>query len=113
MYRDLRISGSVELPAEARDTSCSGKMLRLLDMQRHDLIRHACTWKNSVAGHYSGNTKRQGDCMSASLKKTGKSTIGRHPERGSYDRAAAHAILDEALVAHVGFDTDDGVVVVP
>jgi hypothetical protein len=51
--------------------------------------------------------------MSASLKKTGKSTIGRHPERGSYDRAAAHAILDEALVAHVGFDTDDGVVVVP
>jgi nitroimidazol reductase NimA-like FMN-containing flavoprotein (pyridoxamine 5'-phosphate oxidase superfamily) len=51
--------------------------------------------------------------MSATLKKTKKSTIGRHPERGTYDRAAAHAILDEALVAHVGFDTDDGIVVVP
>lgn len=51
--------------------------------------------------------------MSATLKKTGKSTIGRHPERGSYDRAAAHAILDEGLVAHVGFDTGEGVVVVP
>lgn len=51
--------------------------------------------------------------MSATLRKTKKSTIGRHPERGSYDRAAAHAILDEGLVAHVGFDTSDGVVVVP
>jgi nitroimidazol reductase NimA-like FMN-containing flavoprotein (pyridoxamine 5'-phosphate oxidase superfamily) len=51
--------------------------------------------------------------MSATLKKTKKSTIGRHLERGSYDRAAAHAIFDEGLVAHVGFDTGDGVVVVP
>ena len=37
----------------------------------------------------------------------------RLPERGSYDRAAAHAVLDEGLVAHVGIATDDGPVVIP
>lgn len=37
----------------------------------------------------------------------------RVPERGSYDRAAAHAILDEGLVAHVGLATDEGPVVIP
>jgi hypothetical protein len=35
------------------------------------------------------------------------------PERASYDREAAHAILDEGLVAHVGLSTDDGPVVIP
>jgi len=35
------------------------------------------------------------------------------PERASYDRQAAHAILDEGLVAHVGLSTDDGPVVIP
>jgi uncharacterized protein len=35
------------------------------------------------------------------------------PERGSYDRALAHAILDEGVVAHVGLTTDDGPVVIP
>jgi nitroimidazol reductase NimA-like FMN-containing flavoprotein (pyridoxamine 5'-phosphate oxidase superfamily) len=35
------------------------------------------------------------------------------PERASYDREAAHAILDEGLVAHVGLATDDGPVVIP
>ncbi len=42
-----------------------------------------------------------------------RTTVRRLPERGSYDRAAAHAILDEALVAHVGVATDDGPVVIP
>jgi uncharacterized protein len=35
------------------------------------------------------------------------------PERGSYDRALAHAVLDEGIVAHVGLATDDGPVVIP
>jgi nitroimidazol reductase NimA-like FMN-containing flavoprotein (pyridoxamine 5'-phosphate oxidase superfamily) len=42
-----------------------------------------------------------------------RTTVRRLPERGSYDRAAAHAILDEGLVAHVGLATDDGPVVIP
>ena len=42
-----------------------------------------------------------------------RTEVRRLPERGLYDRAAAHAILDEALVAHVGLATDDGPVVIP
>ncbi|MDH3517424.1 MAG: pyridoxamine 5'-phosphate oxidase family protein [Acidimicrobiia bacterium] len=41
-----------------------------------------------------------------------KTDIQRHPERGSSDRLAAYAILDEALLCHVGFD-DEGPVVIP
>ena len=51
--------------------------------------------------------------VSNQLIQTKRTTIGRHPERGHYDRAVANAILDEALVAHVGFDTGDGVTVLP
>lgn len=47
------------------------------------------------------------------LRKTDRTSIGRHSERGSYDRETAYAILDEALVAHVGFDSGNGVIVVP
>ena len=42
-----------------------------------------------------------------------RTQVRRLPERGSYDRAAAHAILDEGLVAHVGLAGDDGPVVIP
>ena len=42
-----------------------------------------------------------------------RATVRRVPERGSYDRAAAHAILDEGMVAHVGMATADGPVVIP
>ena len=42
-----------------------------------------------------------------------RTTVRRLPERGSYDRATAHAILDEGLVAHVGLATDEGPVVIP
>jgi uncharacterized protein len=42
-----------------------------------------------------------------------RTTVRRLPERGSYDRATAHAILDEGLVAHVGLSTDEGPVVIP
>jgi nitroimidazol reductase NimA-like FMN-containing flavoprotein (pyridoxamine 5'-phosphate oxidase superfamily) len=37
-----------------------------------------------------------------------RNEIRRLPERGSYDRATINAILDEALVCHVGFIADDG-----
>ena len=51
--------------------------------------------------------------MSTELHQTNRTTISRHAERGSYDRATAYAILDEGMVAHVGFDTGTGVTVIP
>ncbi|MFO0747958.1 MAG: pyridoxamine 5'-phosphate oxidase family protein [Myxococcota bacterium] len=47
------------------------------------------------------------------LTRTDHSRIRRHPERGSYDRAEAYAVLDEALVAHVGFVHDGRPFVLP
>ena len=37
-----------------------------------------------------------------------RSEIRRLPDRGSYDRTTIHAILDEALICHVGFLDDGG-----
>lgn len=51
--------------------------------------------------------------MKNALHKTSKTSISRHSERGSYDREAAYAVLDEGLVAHVGLDAGDGVMVIP
>ena len=51
--------------------------------------------------------------MSESLKRTDRTSISRHAERASYDRATAFAILDEALVAHIGLDVGNGVTVIP
>ena len=31
----------------------------------------------------------------------------RRPDRASYDKAAVHAVLDEGLIAHVGFVDHD------
>lgn len=42
-----------------------------------------------------------------------RATVRRQPDRGSYDRDVAHAILDEAMVGHVGLTTPDGPVVIP
>ena len=47
------------------------------------------------------------------LEQTNRTTISRHSERGSYDRDTAYVILDEGMVAHVGFDTGSGVTVIP
>jgi nitroimidazol reductase NimA-like FMN-containing flavoprotein (pyridoxamine 5'-phosphate oxidase superfamily) len=35
--------------------------------------------------------------------KSERTTVRRMPRRGAYDRATVHAILDEALICHVGF----------
>ena len=51
--------------------------------------------------------------MAENLRKTDRTTITRHTERGSYDRDLAYAILDEGLIAHVGLDDGRGVMVVP
>lgn len=49
----------------------------------------------------------------AELTETDRTKLRRHPERGTFDRAAAHAILDEAYLAHVGFVVDGAPKVLP
>ena len=44
---------------------------------------------------------------------TPRSRVRRIPKRGRYDRATIDAILDEALVAHVGLTVDDQPFVIP
>ena len=51
--------------------------------------------------------------MTTDLQQTDRTTISRHGERASYDRETANAILDEGMVAHVGFDVGNGVTVIP
>jgi nitroimidazol reductase NimA-like FMN-containing flavoprotein (pyridoxamine 5'-phosphate oxidase superfamily) len=47
------------------------------------------------------------------VQTTERTTLRRKKERGSTDRALLDAILDEALIAHVGFTADHGPVVLP
>jgi nitroimidazol reductase NimA-like FMN-containing flavoprotein (pyridoxamine 5'-phosphate oxidase superfamily) len=42
-----------------------------------------------------------------------RTTVKRHPERADYDRATIDAILDEALICHVGFVHDAQPYVIP
>lgn len=44
---------------------------------------------------------------------TERSTIQRLPSRGSYDRKEIYDILDQGILAHVGFTTARGPVVIP
>jgi nitroimidazol reductase NimA-like FMN-containing flavoprotein (pyridoxamine 5'-phosphate oxidase superfamily) len=44
--------------------------------------------------------------MGDRLLETARTNVRRRGDRGSFDRALAYAILDEALVAHVGFAVD-------
>lgn len=44
---------------------------------------------------------------------TPRTTLKRLPARGRYDRAAVHAVLDEALVCHAGFVHEGSPVVIP
>jgi nitroimidazol reductase NimA-like FMN-containing flavoprotein (pyridoxamine 5'-phosphate oxidase superfamily) len=44
---------------------------------------------------------------------TPRTTLKRLAARGRHDRAAVHAILDEALVCHVGFSHEGAPVVIP
>jgi nitroimidazol reductase NimA-like FMN-containing flavoprotein (pyridoxamine 5'-phosphate oxidase superfamily) len=47
------------------------------------------------------------------IPPTPRTTHQRRPHRGSHDRAAIYAILDEALVCHVGFVADGQPFVIP
>lgn len=47
------------------------------------------------------------------LEQTPRTTLKRLPKRGTYDRETIHAILDEALICHVGFVVDGAPYVIP
>ena len=49
----------------------------------------------------------------ADFEKTGRTRVVRKPDRGRYDRATVYAILDEALICHVGIVEDGRPVVIP
>jgi nitroimidazol reductase NimA-like FMN-containing flavoprotein (pyridoxamine 5'-phosphate oxidase superfamily) len=44
---------------------------------------------------------------------TARTTVKRHPERGDYDRDVIDAILDEALICHLGFLVEGQPFVIP
>ncbi len=47
------------------------------------------------------------------LEQSERTRIHRLPQRGSYDQETIHAILDEALICHVGFIVEGRPVVIP
>jgi nitroimidazol reductase NimA-like FMN-containing flavoprotein (pyridoxamine 5'-phosphate oxidase superfamily)/GNAT superfamily N-acetyltransferase len=48
-----------------------------------------------------------------SLLVTSRTRLSRHPERGAHERATIDAILDEALIGHLGVTLEHGPAVVP
>lgn len=51
--------------------------------------------------------------MTETLPITDRTKVRRLAKRGHYDRATIHAIVDEALICHVGFIVDGAPVVIP
>ncbi len=51
--------------------------------------------------------------MSETLAQTDRTKLRRSAERGSFDRALAHSIIDESYLAHVGFVVDGAPKVLP
>ena len=47
------------------------------------------------------------------FQPTERSTIRRLPGRGSYDKTKVYEVLDQGILAHVGFNTSHGPVVIP
>lgn len=54
-----------------------------------------------------------GDTVSSSTRVTPRSRVRRLPQRGSHERAVIDAVLDEGLVAHVGFVHEGSPFVIP
>ena len=49
----------------------------------------------------------------SAYRQTARTTTTRHGERGSYDRDAVHALLDEQLLCHLGYVVDGAPRVLP
>jgi nitroimidazol reductase NimA-like FMN-containing flavoprotein (pyridoxamine 5'-phosphate oxidase superfamily) len=54
-----------------------------------------------------------GTMVAMTLSPTARSTLRRHRERGRYERAELYAVLDSALVCHLGLVLGDAPVVLP
>src|SRR5258707_5225945 len=50
---------------------------------------------------------------SGSFRTTERARVRRHPERAHYDRETVHAILDAALMCHIGYVIDGNPYVTP
>lgn len=51
--------------------------------------------------------------MKEKIEQTDKTKLKRIPKRGSFDRETIYAILDEAIVCHVGFTVENQTFVIP
>lgn len=51
--------------------------------------------------------------MSSQIERTPRSRVRRLPQRGSYDRTVINRVLDEGIVAHVGFVHEGSPFVIP
>ncbi|OBI80426.1 pyridoxamine 5'-phosphate oxidase family protein [Mycobacterium sp. 1245805.9] len=51
--------------------------------------------------------------MDTAYRQTARTTPTRYRERARYDRPTVHAILDEALICHLGYEGAGGPVVLP
>jgi nitroimidazol reductase NimA-like FMN-containing flavoprotein (pyridoxamine 5'-phosphate oxidase superfamily) len=57
-------------------------------------------------------TKREGDDVSE-FTSTEKNRVKRRPDRGRYDKPTVYAIIDEAMLCHIGFVQDGQPFVIP
>src|SRR5947209_2698235 len=58
-------------------------------------------------------TNSKGNPLDTAYRPTSRTTPTRYRERAQYDRATVHAILDEALICHLGYLGTGGPVVLP
>jgi nitroimidazol reductase NimA-like FMN-containing flavoprotein (pyridoxamine 5'-phosphate oxidase superfamily) len=85
------------------------------------LNRNCAIAKSSHLGGRRGNSvaarcrlpDHGGRMTTDAFTPTGPTTFKRKPERGTYDREVAYAILDEGFVAHVGVAVDGRPFVIP
>src|SRR3954451_3222038 len=84
---------TAEIPAETAAISTTATSTPAIDAETA-----ACPHGHRAEGAY---------------EQTPRTTATRYQSRMSYDRAAVHAVLDEALVCHLAFVLDGAPVVLP
>ena len=67
-------------------------------------VRPGPAWPKSPGARAAGGWQHRGH--DRALTQTDRTKLRRLAERGSFDRATANAIIDEAYLAHVGFVID-------
>ena len=67
----------------------------------------------SEHGKPASRDQAQQETAAERIEPTVRTKVNRYPARGNYDRNAVEAILDEAMVCHVGFAIDGQPYVMP